>query len=678
MDFFQRQDNARRKSALLVVYFLFAVICISLSMYLAACLISPVLKNAIDSSETSHYPLPSSRVDRSGDVAQGHEFSFWQPHLLLLVGGGTLLVIGLGSLYKIVELRGGGATIATMLGGRLIQPNTTDPDERRLLNVVQEMALASGTNVPPVYILDDEKGINAFAAGYSPADAVIGVNRGTVNYLSRDELQGVIAHEFSHILNGDMRTNIHFMGVLHGILLIAVIGFYAIRFGGLSGGSRNSKNNSALYFVLLGVAALIIGAIGLFFARLIKATLSRQREYLADASAVQFTRNPDGIAGALKQIGGLALGSRMTAADAESASHMFFGNARRESSLINFSTHPPLAERIRRIEPAFDGKFSKAKRYREKPGDSKSSAKRTAARGGNSTGSLRPAKEILDGRFPLTAAVVLGAIGEPSQQHVAQSGSLLASLPESVRNAVEEPFTARSTIYALLLDSDPNIQKNQLAIIEKHEDAHTAKLSVDLFGQLKTLDEEYRLSLVELAHSALSHLSPDQYRNFRQVVSSLVEADQQISLFEFMLQRVVLERLDRQLLGTKPPANKYRSIAPLKKTICQLISVLAHAGSDEDSIANGAYDNSLRLLFPSGELPKMLDRDDCTLHLVDTVLDKLAQSSPAIKKRLLETAIACVASDGQVTLAEAELVRAIAASLDCPLPPLSPGPIGSG
>jgi len=676
MDFFQRQDNARRKSALLIVYFLFAVVCIALSMYLAACLITPVLKNAVESSGSSDHPSSSYK---RGDAAQEHEVSFWQPNLLLVVGGGTLLVIGLGSLYKIVELRGGGATIATMLGGRVIQPNTTDPDERRLLNVVQEMALASGTSVPPVYILDSEKGINAFAAGYSPADAVIGVNRGTINYLSRDELQGVIAHEFSHILNGDMRTNIHFMGVLHGILLIAVIGFYVIRFGGLSGaGSRNSKNNSALYFILLGVAALIIGAIGLLFARLIKATLSRQREYLADASAVQFTRNPDGISGALKKIGGLVVGSRMTAADAESASHMFFGNARRESSLISFSTHPPLSERIRRIDPSFNGKFPKPKRYHEKPGDSKSTEKQIETQASGPTASTLPGQNILDGRFPLTAAVVLGAIGEPSQQHVAQSSALLASLPEPVRNAVEEPFTARGVIYALLLDADANIQKEQLAIIEQQEDAHTAKLTADLFRQLEALDEEYRLSLVELAHSALSHLSPDQYRTFRQVVSSLVEADQQISLFEFMLQRVVVERLDRQLLGVKPPANKYRSIAPLKKTLCQLISVLAHAGSDEDSIAKGAYDNALRTLFPSGELPKMLDRDDCTLHLVDTVLQTLVQSSPAIKKRLLETAIACVASDGQVTLAEAELVRAIAASLDCPLPPVSPGPISSG
>ena len=533
MDFFQRQDNARRKSALLVVYFLIAVSCIVLSMYFAACLITPVLKSAVDSSQSSHYPSASNRAASSGDVEQGHEFNFWQPHLLLIVGGGTLLVIGFGSLYKIIELRGGGAKIATMLGGRLIQPNTTDPDERRLLNVVQEMALASGTNVPPVYILDSEKGINAFAAGYTPADAVIGVNRGTIHFLSRDELQGVIAHEFSHILNGDMRTNIHFMGVLHGILLIAVIGFYAIRFGGLSGGSRNSKNNSALYFVLLGVAALIIGAIGLFFARLIKATLSRQREYLADASAVQFTRNPDGIGGALKKIGGLLIGSRMTAADAESASHMFFGNARRESSLINFSTHPPLVDRIRRIDPAFDGTFPKTEQHHDKPDDAKKPANRTKTGPKSFGGSLQPGKNMLDERFPLTAAVVLDAIGEPSQQHVEQSGKLLASLPESLRNAAEEPFTARCVIYALLLDSDANIQNQQLAIIEKHKEADTPKITADLFRQIKTLDEQYRLSLVDLAHSALSHLSPGQYRNFRQMVSSLVEADDQISLFEF-------------------------------------------------------------------------------------------------------------------------------------------------
>ena len=356
MDFFQRQDHARRKSTLLIAYFVLAVVTIALAMYLAACFITPMLS-----------PDTNSGDSRSTRSTQSREITLWQPQLLLWVGGGTLLVIGLGSLYKIIELRGGGATIANMLGGRLIQPNTNDPGERRLMNVIQEMALASGTPVPPVYVLEEEKGINAFAAGYTPADAVIGVNRGTIDYLSRDELQGVIAHEFSHILNGDMRTNIHLMGVLHGILLIAVIGFYALRFGGLSSGrSSNNKNNSAAYIMLVGVAALIIGAIGLFFARLIKATLSRQREYLADASAVQFTRNPAGISGALKKIGGLANGSRVLSAESESASHMFFGNARRESSFISFSTHPPLGERIRRLDPSFEGKFPEVKPFREK------------------------------------------------------------------------------------------------------------------------------------------------------------------------------------------------------------------------------------------------------------------------------------------------------------------------
>ena len=660
MDFFQRQDHARRKSTLLIAYFVLAVATIALAMYLAACFIMPMLTPDTNSGDSS-----------SARSIQSHEFSLWQPQLLLWVGGGTLLVIGLGSLYKIIELRGGGAMIANMLGGRLIQPNTNDPGERRLMNVIQEMALASGTPVPPVYVLDEEKGINAFAAGYTPADAVIGVNRGTIDYLSRDELQGVIAHEFSHILNGDMRTNIHLMGVLHGILLIAVIGFYALRFGGLSGGrSSSSKNNSGAYIMLLGVAALVIGAIGLVFARLIKATLSRQREYLADASAVQFTRNPEGISGALKKIGGLSGGSRVLSAEAESASHMFFGNARRESSFISFSTHPPLRDRIRRLDPSFEGKFPEVKPYREQPG---SPPARKAGKKAASPSRSSPGGPMLGDRFPLTAAVALGAIGTPSEQHVAQSRELLEAIPAAIRNAVQEPFAARAAIYALLLDPAETVHAKQVQVIEKREGKQTAQQAVQLEADLKQLDDSHRLSVVDMAQSPLSQLSPDQYQVFRETITTLAHADEQISLFEFMLQRVLLERLDRQLLGSKPPPNKYRSLAAVKETACQLISVLAHAGSDQQQAAQRAYEGSLRQLYPKGNLPPLLDRNACSLHLVDNLLNHLAQSAPAIKKRLLEAAIACVAADGEVTIAEAELVRALAASLDCPLPPLRPG-----
>ena len=279
MDFFAHQDKARKNTKLLVVYFAIAVACIIASVYIASLMIF---------FGTQSQQQPGEPV---------REFVVWDPVLFLYAALGTLGVVLLGSLYKTFELSDGGSAVAESLGGRLVNPNTANPDERKLRNVIEEMALASGVPIPKIYVLDDEKGINAFAAGHSPSDAAIGVTLGCMTLLNRDELQGVIGHEFSHILNGDMRLNLRIMGVLFGILCLAVIGRILLYTRG-----RDSRDRNPL--MLLGLALIVIGAIGVFFGRLIQAALSRQREFLADASSVQFTRNPAGLSGALQKIGG--------------------------------------------------------------------------------------------------------------------------------------------------------------------------------------------------------------------------------------------------------------------------------------------------------------------------------------------------------------------------------------
>ena len=343
VDFFTAQDHARRNTGKLVLCFVLAIVVMILGIYVTALF-------------TLHYSSDDSNGRHTEPV------DWIQPEIFLAVTVVVLVVIGGGSLYKIVELRRGGEAVALMLGGRRIHPNTTDLNQRRLLNVVEEMAIASGVAVPPVFLLRDEPGINAFAAGFTPDDAVIGVNQGTLDYLTRDELQGVIAHEFSHILNGDMRFNLRLIGLLHGILLIGLIGYFLMRSSGRSSSNRDSGGGIAL-----GLALFVIGYAGLFAGRMIKAGISRQREYLADASAVQFTRNPESIGGALKKIGGAAEHSKMETAEAESISHMFFGDAFMRSAHSMFATHPPLQKRIRRVDPHFDGKFPVVKRIKPKP-----------------------------------------------------------------------------------------------------------------------------------------------------------------------------------------------------------------------------------------------------------------------------------------------------------------------
>ncbi|MCL4797761.1 MAG: M48 family metallopeptidase [Bryobacteraceae bacterium] len=327
MDFFEHQDKARKNTKLLVVYFVLALVCIIASVYIA--------------SLTIFYGAEQQAGEPARDLV------LWDPGLFLKVVLGTLGVVVLGSLYKTAVLRKGGSAVAESLGGRLVDSNTTNPDERKLWNVIEEMAIASGVPVPKIFVLDNEAGINAFAAGHSPSDAAIGVTRGCMTLLNRDELQGVIAHEFSHILNGDMRLNLRVMGVIFGILCLAVIGRILL----YSRGRGRDKNP----MMLLGLALIVIGAIGVFFGRLIQAALSRQREFLADASSVQFTRNPAGLSGALQKIGGA--GSQLESPHTAEASHMFFGNGLSKPFLGMLATHPPLDERIRAIDPGWDGRF---------------------------------------------------------------------------------------------------------------------------------------------------------------------------------------------------------------------------------------------------------------------------------------------------------------------------------
>ena len=342
IDFFARQDHARRQTVRLVVLFAISVAVIIAAVYAIALLVTQGGGNA-------HGRHPAAPIN------------LWDPPLLLAVALGTIVVVAVGSLYKVSELASGGEVVAHMMGGRLVDPQTTDPAERRLLNLVEEMSLASGVPVLPVYVMDNEPSINAFAAGFRPADAVVAVSRGCLQHLTREELQGVLGHEFSHVLNGDMRLNLRLIGIVYGILVLSTIGYFVMRSAGWAGSSRDSDdrrgdNRAAMFFI--GLALFILGYLGVLLGNIIKAAISRQREFLADASSVQFTRNPAGLAGALKKIGGLAEGSRIKDPHASEISHMFFGDAFAGSIFNLFATHPPLDERIRLLDPNFDGNYA--------------------------------------------------------------------------------------------------------------------------------------------------------------------------------------------------------------------------------------------------------------------------------------------------------------------------------
>ena len=433
MDFFQNQETARRKTGLLIAYFIAAVVLIVLLSY-------AIVAGAFLLAGRHDRPPLHSVVD------------LWDPGLFVVVSLGTLALIGGGSLYRVASLAGGGHSVAEMMGGRPLSSQTTDPDERKILNVVEEMAIAAGTPVPPVYLLEQEDGINAFAAGYAPGDAVIGVTRGCIQNLTRDELQGVIAHEFSHIFNGDMRLNIRLIGALYGILLISMTGWIIFRSTAYGGLARDGDRRGSNPWPLVGLALYVLGYIGVFFGNLIKAAVSRQREFLADASAVQFTRNPDGIAGALKKIGALAEGSRVRDPEAQEASHLFFGDA--VGHLLGmFATHPPLVERIRRIDPSFEGDFSKV-RVGIADGPRPEAGPPTT---------LRPPVRPGRGVVGFSPAQMVSRIGTVEPQQLAYASAVLSSLPDSLKALAYEPFGARAIVFALLVDNESEaVQATQL------------------------------------------------------------------------------------------------------------------------------------------------------------------------------------------------------------------------
>lgn len=644
-DFFQRQDAARRGTTRLVALFSFAVLAIVVAVELLLAAATGFLARDPETNE----------IDWAAAA---------DPRLLILAVGGTLVVVGGGSLYRIAQLRGGGRVVAEELGGRLVNGSTSDPVERRLLHVVEEMAIASGTSTPPVYVMDDEAGINAFAAGFAPQDAVIGVTRGAAVRLDRDELQGVIAHEFSHILNGDMRLNIRLMGVLHGIFLIGMIGYFVLRTSFYTGGGRSRDSKGALPFLALGAGLAVVGFAGTFFGNLIKAAVSRQREFLADASAVQFTRQPDGIAGALKKIGGLAAGSKVENPNAPQASHMFFGRATSGLSAM-FSTHPPLGERIRRIDPSWDGEFPQL----PKAGDGAPGAAAAPGAVGFADAAGFAGAEGETSAVPdLSDAVI--QVGRPTPAHVEYAAELIHRLPAPVVAAAHEPHGARAVVYALLLDPAPEPRSSQLRHLEAAADHGVYEETLKLVPQVERLGRRMRLPLVEIALPALRVLSPRQYRRFQENLVELVEADNVIDLFEWSLQRILLRDMQAASGRSGPTRVRHRSTAAAASSLAVLMSVLAYVGNRERRAAEGSFAVGWRVL----SLPErsLLPHEECGFTALDAALVELDRAAPQVKKRTLDAAVACITADRRVTVDEAELLRVVSASLSCPMPPILP------
>ena len=651
MDFFQQQDKARRRTKTLLFYYILALLALTAALY-ALVVLAVVM------------------VQPEGYAEYLQRMCFFDPILLILTACCVGLLVGGASFFKSIELAGGGGdAVARQLGGRRISSSTTDLSERRLLNVVEELAIASGINVPNVYILDQEKSINAFAAGFSPNSAALGITRGTLEYLSRDELQGVVGHEFSHILNGDMRINIRLISILFGLNLLVIIGSMLMRILWYTdmgrSRSRDGKNEAGIKAILslFGFGLFIIGSIGMVFSQLIQAAISRQREYLADASAVQFTRNPGGIAGALKKIGCGRVSSAIAHPNSGEASHMFIANIGGVSAFANLlTTHPPLADRIRAIEPSFNGKFPEV--LYPIPWNADDLRQRPLPPVGTPA-SGKPANAV---KLPdLNPRGVLDRVGNLDARQIAVAAALLEGIPNEIRNNSHEPFGARAVLFATLISTDPAVRDRQWTMLQMNIEPQCLTLTRKTFGELANFPVESKIPLVQQSLPALRELSSNQYRVFRQVIENLVAADGVVDLFEYTLRGLLLNDLDVHfgLMPQNPP--KLSALQTAAAPMIAILSKLAYAGHTDQGEIEKAFKAGLVEFGITGFLQP---KDSCTFADFDAALKKLAQFTPPIKKKMIAAFTACISADNVITTREGELLRAICATLACPLPSL--------
>lgn len=646
-NFFARQEQARKSCRNQLILFVFAVsiivlvttLAIRFAWYLYIGTQTYTLFNAV--SAQSYYQKLST-------------FMFFDPAFFLFGAMAIVIVILTASVIKMHTLQKGGGAVAEMLGGRKISAGTNDQDERRLINVVEEMAIASGIPVPQVYVLDQEYNINAFAAGLELDDAAVAVTRGALIKLNRDELQGVIAHEFSHILNGDSRLNVQLIGILYGILFMGIVGRKIISQGRLS-------FRLGLPVIAGGICLTVIGYIGTFMGRLMQCAVSRQKELLADASAVQFTRNPLGLAGALKKIGGSAFGSNIRSPEARQASHLFFGESHPDKLFPVLATHPPLAERIRLLDPSFDGKFIKIIDDRQTP-----KSQYTTPFWGTTALHIPPGSPLLT----VIPAEVSTHVGNPSKENIGQSQTLLSAIPEEIIKAVKTPPGAASVIYALLMDGDAARRDLQISVLDKAlvlQNQKDSVLRVD--KQLSGLPQELRLPLIELAMPALLGLTSLEKRNFLLILHSFIKSDGKVSLFELSVQWILNKYLN-------PSEELFRSItffsySKVGLDIVILLGALASAGNTGDQIkANNAFLAGLaRIPELAARKPVFSFEDNDSYAKVSQALTHLTAASFKIKESVIDACAHCAFADKTITAEEGELLRVIALALQCPLPP---------
>jgi Zn-dependent protease with chaperone function len=650
VDFFARQEQTRRTSRVLVGAFLLAfVVCALATTFALGVALRWANPNAlyVGAGSTSGWIAANLGVLASAMAV-------------------TLAIMALASLYRTASLAGGGADVARMMSATQVTGGGADPSQQRLVNVVEEMALASGVAVPEIFVLEHESGINAFAAGTTHANAAICVTRGALERLDRAELQGVIAHEFSHVLNGDMRLNQQLIGLSFGILALSLAGRFILRGLRYARPTRSKDNSPLAIAVVVGIALVVIGWIGVFLSRLIKAAVSRQREALADASAVQFTREPQGLAGALKKIA--AYGARIQYAETEEVAHMLF---ERGSGAFEglFATHPPLIERIKALDPSFDPRD--LPKPEPLPGPGAAVAAERAIAAARAEGGFDAAAR--------TAAAVSAALAampsssDPVRERAGQivapavGGALRDAIPAEIQEAARAQDSSLRLVTALAVAPDAPTRDRQFALLESQLGKTRAGECRALYEALSGVDRRFRLTIVALALPALKRRPPEQIQYLLDLLGKVAALEAEPRLFDYVLIHLLSAYLRAQPAAAGP-ARPAATKDALRDAVRTLLATVASFGNADESAARAAYGAGLAAIGSSGDVPAF-ESPTRDLARLDEALASLSGLQPALKLQLLRGVLATIRADGKVELDEQELFRAIAATLDCPLPP---------
>ena len=621
MDFFERQRQVRTASKRLVFLFVLAVLAITALVNFAV-----IALTWLDGKVTPQVLIGESMV----------------------VSCAVLLTIAGVSIARTLTLRhGGGVKVAESLGAVRVPDMPTDLRLQRYRNIVEEISIASSTPVPVLYYLPGETGINAFAAGYTPADAAVCVTQGSLDRLNRDELQGVIAHEFSHIVNGDMRLSIRLVGVLAGITALSVIGRMM-----LSG-----------RIAALGLAAMAAGWIGVFFGRLIKAGVSRQREYLADASAVQYTRQTNGLTGALKKIGGLEAGSRLRSPKTENVSHMLFGEGMKFTAL--YATHPPLVERIRVLEPDFTpSKLDELRQgwaYRPPDGLAED------AQMGFAAAPVQQAPRQQAPQRRVDAREYAAAVGNPTAASYAAGARMRQEIPQHIADLAHNPAAVVPLIYGLIFDRNRNVRDTQYKIVARYYGKQVADEAWQRGADVAQLDPSLRLPVAFIAFPALRGRPEAEMRLLISVLGELINADGHVEVFEYCLGTMIFVGMNEAITSESPWRSKRQSLASAQNAVCSVIAVLAQYGNSDPRAAAVAFQAGIAVAYPSARIPFVPVQGVVVLEQVWPVIDGLEGND---KSALIAALVTTVSADHVITTEESELLRTVCAVLHCPVPPV--------